>query len=113
MYHGFCKLSSIYIYLVFSIYYLVFSTLSSGKQVLYITKIIMRICFFKSYPSENITDIYLDFSNFVHDSLSENLIAVHLGFSNFMHGSLSENLTAVHLGFSNFMHGCRACGHAF
>ena len=45
--------------------------------------------FFKSYPSENITAMYLDFSNFVHDSLSENLIAVHLGFSNFMHGSLS------------------------
>ena len=50
MYHRFCKLSTIYIYLVFSIYYLVFSTLSSVKQVLYITKIIMRICFLNLTP---------------------------------------------------------------
>ena len=64
-YHQFGKLFSICIYLVFSIYYIVFSTLPSGKQVLYITIFVLRICFFKP----NITPMHLGFSYFVHGSL--------------------------------------------
>ena len=58
---------------------------------------------FKSYPSENLTTVYLGFSNFMHYSLPENLPVVHSDFSNFIHGSVSENLAPVHLGFLNFV----------
>ena len=109
--------------MLFSIQYILFSTLPSEKQVLYI---IIFVLFFKpnltavslgfSYfvhgsPSLNITEVHLGFSNFVDCSPPENLTAVHLAFSNFIHGGLSKNLTAVHLGFSNITHGCRACRH--
>ena len=91
--------------MLFSIQYILFSTLPSEKQVLYI--IIFVLMFFKP----NLTAVHLGFSYFIHGGLSKNPTAVHLGFSNFMHGNLSKNLTAVHLGFSNITHGCRACRH--